>query len=59
MTDTGSTIIVDEANKQFNTTVTKALLKAKNKVGLQIEDEVPTIDKIKMQSILPINLYLN
>ena len=58
MTDTGSTIIVDEANKQFNTTVTKALLKA-NKVGLQIEDEVPTIDKIKMQSILPINLYLN
>lgn len=59
MTDTGSTIIVDEANKQFNTTVTKALLKAANKVGLQIEDEVPTIDKIKMQSILPINLYLN
>ena len=59
MTDTGSTIIVDEANKQFNTTVTKALLKATNKVGLQIEDEVPTIDKIKMQSILPINLYLN
>ena len=47
MTDTGSTIIVDEANKQFNTTVTKALLKAANKVGLQIEDEVPTIDKIK------------
>ncbi|MBO0380268.1 YhgE/Pip domain-containing protein [Staphylococcus hominis] len=47
MTDTGSTIIVDEANKQFNTTVTKALLKSANKVGLQIEDEVPTIDKIK------------
>ena len=47
MTDTGSTIIVDEANKQFNTTVTKALLKEANKVGLQIEDEVPTIDKIK------------
>ena len=31
MTDTGSTIIVDEANKQFNTTVTKALLKAQIK----------------------------
>ena len=59
MTDTGSTIIVDEANKQFNTTVTKALLKEANKVGLQIEDEVPTIDKIKMQYMLPINLYLN
>ncbi|PTF04976.1 YhgE/Pip domain-containing protein [Staphylococcus devriesei] len=47
MTDTGSTVIVDEANKQFNETVTKTLLQEANKVGLQIEDEVPTINKIK------------
>ena len=49
MTDTGSTVIVDEANKQFNETVTKALLQEANKVGIQLEDEVPTINKIKMQ----------
>lgn len=47
MTDTGSTVIVDEANKQFNETVTKALLQEANKVGIQLEDEVPTINKIK------------
>lgn len=47
MTDTGSTVIVDEANKQFNSTVSKALLEAANKVGLKIEDEIPTINKIK------------
>ena len=59
MTDTGSTIIVDEANKQFNTTVTKALLKEANKVGLQIEDEVPTIDKIKNAVYAAHQSYLN
>lgn len=47
MTDTGSTVIVDEANKQFNSTVTKAILQEANKVGIQLEDEVPTINKIK------------
>ena len=49
MTIQGSTVIVDEANKQFNETVTKALLQEANKVGIQLEDEVPTINKIKMQ----------
>lgn len=48
MTDTGSTVIVDEANKAFDETVSKALLTEANKVGLKIEDEVPTINKIKM-----------
>lgn len=47
MTDTGSTVIVDEANKQFNSTVTKAILQEANKVGIQLEDEIPTINKIK------------
>ena len=71
MTDTGSTVIVDEANKAFDETVSKALLTEANKVGLKIEDEVPTINKIKnavyaaKQSLPKINaigdkiLYLN
>ena len=35
MTDTGSTVIVDEANKAFDETVSKALLTEANKVGLK------------------------
>ncbi|WP_145359573.1 hypothetical protein, partial [Staphylococcus epidermidis] len=34
-------------NKQSNETDTKALLQEANKVGIQLEDEVPTINKIK------------
>ncbi|PTU87674.1 YhgE/Pip domain-containing protein [Staphylococcus pasteuri] len=47
LTDTGSSMVVEKANEQFNQTVTKALLAEANKVGLKIEDEVPTINKIK------------
>lgn len=47
LTDTGSSLVVEKANEQFNQTVTKALLSEANKVGLKIEDEVPTINKIK------------
>ncbi|MBO1199017.1 YhgE/Pip domain-containing protein [Staphylococcus simiae] len=47
LTDTGSSMVVEKANEQFNKTVTKALLEEANKVGLTIEDNVPTINKIK------------
>ncbi len=47
LTDTGSSFVVDKANKQFNKTVATALLSEANKVGLSIEDNVPTINKIK------------
>ena len=39
--------MIDKANKQFNKTVATALLSEANKVGLSIEDNVPTINKIK------------
>lgn len=47
LTDTGSSVVVEKANEQFNKTVTKALLDTANKVGLTIEDNIPTINKIK------------
>ena len=47
LTDTGSSLVVEKANEQFNKTVTKALLTEANKVGLTLEDNVPTINKIK------------
>lgn len=47
LTDTGSSFVIDKANKQFNKTVATALLSEANKVGLSIEDNVPTINKIK------------
>ena len=47
LTDTGSSLVVEKANEQFNKTVTKALLTEANKVGLTLEDNVPTITKIK------------
>ncbi|MDK4214015.1 YhgE/Pip domain-containing protein [Staphylococcus warneri] len=65
LTDTGSSLVVEKANEQFNQTVTKALLSEANKVGLKIEDEVPTINKIKNavyaanQSLPEINKFKN
>lgn len=47
LTDTGSSLVVEKANEQFNKTVTQALLSEANKVGLTLEDNVPTINKIK------------
>ncbi|SUJ74453.1 putative phage infection-like protein [Staphylococcus aureus] len=47
LTDTGSSVVVEKANEQFNKTVTRALLEESNKAGLTIEENVPTINKIK------------
>lgn len=47
LTDTGSSVVVEKANEQFNKTVTRALLEEANKAGLTIEENVPTINKIK------------
>lgn len=47
MTDAGTSAVVDKANKKFEQTVTKALVKEANKAGLKIEDEIPTINKIQ------------
>ena len=58
LTDTGSSVVVEKANEQFNKTVTRALLEEANKAGLTIEENVPTINKIKMRYIQQIKLYL-
>lgn len=58
LTDTGSSVVVEKANEQFNKTVTRALLEEANKAGLTIEENVPTINKIKMRYIRQIKLYL-
>ncbi|HDG1312028.1 TPA: YhgE/Pip domain-containing protein [Staphylococcus aureus] len=47
LTDTGSSVVVEKANEQCNKTVTRALLEEANKAGLTIEENVPTINKIK------------
>lgn len=47
LTDTGLSVVVEKANEQFNKTVTRALLEEANKAGLTIEENVPTINKIK------------
>ncbi|EVF83108.1 phage infection membrane protein [Staphylococcus aureus COAS6020] len=47
LTDTGSSVVFEKANEQFNKTVTRALLEEANKAGLTIEENVPTINKIK------------
>ncbi|HGO3607612.1 TPA: YhgE/Pip family protein [Staphylococcus aureus] len=47
LTDTGSSVVGEKANEQFNKTVTRALLEEANKAGLTIEENVPTINKIK------------
>ena len=46
LTDTGSSVVAEKANEQFNKTVTRALLEEANKAGLT-EENVPTINKIK------------
>ena len=58
LTDTGSSLVVEKANEQFNKTVTKALLTEANKVGLTLEDNVPTINKIKNADIKRMMHYL-
>lgn len=47
MTDAGTSAIVQQANEQFNETVTKALLDEANRLGVKLEEEIPTIDKIQ------------
>ena len=47
MTDAGTSAIVQKANDKFDQTVTKALLEIANDLGIQLEDEIPTINKIK------------
>ena len=39
LTDTGSSVVVEKANEQFNKTVTRALLEEANKAGLTIEEK--------------------
>lgn len=47
MTNAGTSAIVQKANDKFNETVTKALLKEANRLGIKLENEIPTINKIK------------
>ncbi|MCD8904184.1 YhgE/Pip domain-containing protein [Staphylococcus chromogenes] len=47
MTDAGTSAIVQKANDKFNETMTKALLKEANRLGVKLENEIPTINKIK------------
>lgn len=47
MTDAGTSAIVQKANEQFNETVTKALLDEANRLGVKLEEEIPTINKIQ------------
>ncbi|WP_412518928.1 YhgE/Pip domain-containing protein [Staphylococcus simulans] len=47
MTDAGTSAIVQKANEQFNETVTKALLSEANRLGVKLENEIPTINKIQ------------
>ncbi|ARJ50651.1 YhgE/Pip domain-containing protein [Staphylococcus lutrae] len=47
MTDAGSSEIVKKANDRFNETVTKALLDEANRVGIKLEDQLPTYNKVK------------
>lgn len=47
MTDAGTSAIVQKANDKFNETVTKALLKEANRLGIKLENEIPTINKIQ------------
>ncbi|CAL29332.1 YhgE/Pip domain-containing protein [Staphylococcus carnosus] len=47
MTDAGTSAIVQKANDKFNETVTKALLKEANRLGVKLENEIPTINKIQ------------
>ncbi|KOR12647.1 phage infection protein [Staphylococcus carnosus] len=47
MTDAGTSAIVQKANDKFNETVTKTLLKEANRLGVKLENEIPTINKIQ------------
>lgn len=47
MTNAGTSAIVQKANEQFNETVTKALLDEANRLGVKLEEEIPTINKIE------------
>lgn len=47
MTDAGTSAIVQKANEQFNETVTQALLDEANRLGVKLEEEIPTINKIE------------
>ncbi|MCY1028994.1 YhgE/Pip domain-containing protein, partial [Mammaliicoccus sciuri] len=47
MTNAGASSIVDSLNKEFGENATKALLKEANQVGLDLENELPTLSKIK------------
>lgn len=47
MTNAGASSIVDSLNKEFGENATQALLKEANQVGLDIENELPTMSKIK------------
>ena len=58
MTDAGTSAIVQKANDKFNETATKALLKEANRLGIKLEKEIPTIDKIQKQFLQLIILYL-
>ncbi|MDT0696019.1 YhgE/Pip domain-containing protein [Mammaliicoccus sciuri] len=47
MTNAGASSIVDSLNKEFGENATQALLKEANQVGLDLENELPTLSKIK------------
>src|SRR5699024_12186492 len=47
MTDAGTSAIVQKANEQFNETVTQALLDEASRLGVKLEEEIATINKIE------------
>src|SRR5699024_12772391 len=47
MTNADASSIVDSLNKEFGENATQELLKEANQVGLDIENELPTMSKIK------------
>ena len=47
MTNAGASSIVDSLNKEFGENATQALLIEANQVGLDLENELPTLSKIK------------
>ncbi|QLK86832.1 YhgE/Pip domain-containing protein [Staphylococcus sp. 17KM0847] len=47
MTDAGTSEIVKKANENFDKTVTKVLLEEADRLGIKLEDQVPTYNKIR------------
>lgn len=47
MTDAGTSEIVKKANESFDKVVTKVLLEEANRLGIKLEEQVPTYEKIR------------